>query len=1227
MQRSSDFTPGVRARGPNSRHLGVELLERRALLTVPTVLAIQPVAANALTNQEFAQYLVTFSESVTGVSSSDFALVTTGGVAADRAIEISGTGDQYLAVVHGIQGAGTLRLDLVDNDSITGALGDPLGGPGAGNGNVSGQPYTIDQRAPFVQSINRSIPSTTSTGAHSVVFAVTFSEAVANVGPSDFQVVTNGAASASPVVAIAGSGATYSVTVNQVNGTGGTLALRLVDDGSIRDLAGNQLTTAAAPITFSPQVTFPTGVVPIGVTSTEVNGDGFADALVANFVDNTVSVLLGNGNGSFQPQTTVGVGINPSSVAAADLNNDLKPDLVVTNFGSDTLGILFGNGDGTFQPQLTLAVGSHPQSAAIADFNDDAHPDIVVANFAGGTLSVLLGDGMGGLQLQPLLTTGTSPQSVRAADFNLDGKVDLAVANFGTNDVSIFFGNGDGTFQQQPAQPVGTKPRGLVAVDVNADGRPDLVVTNSGDNTVSVLLATASGSFVSPVNYPTGASPWGVAVADVNGDGKRDLVIGNSGDDTVSVLRGNGNGTFMPQLTFSTGGNPQALTVADLNQDSKPDLLVANFLDANVSVLTGSAQGGFTGQSYTIESATQLAFAALPVSTLVGNSIGTVKVSALDRLNRVVTQDTSTVTLRLVGGVFNTGTDTVQAPLVSGTATFSGLSITNGGAYTLEASASGLIKTSPAFNIYSSVLNRQLFYKGSPRYNVTNSNFPGFSDDNAIATDKVALLPGAGAATFANVSSYSGGITGLMVDLLGGVGVTAADFSFRVGNDNAPANWSAGPSPSTVLVRPGAGVGGSDRIELIWPAGAIRKTWLEVTVAASSHTHLAAPDVFYFGDAVGDSGLGDTSTQAIVDLVDEDGARTHPQYLFQNIPITNIYDFDRDGAVGANDQLIAHNNYTSPSTALNYLSAPGVASVADRKLFYRGSSRYDTTSLLFPGFSDDNAIATDKVALLPGTGVATFDNLSSYSGGITGIMVDLLGPGAHGSLTAADFAFKVGNSNYPSMWWAGPPPTSVVVRPGAGTAGADRVELIWPAGAITKTWLEVIVLATPRTGLPQSSVLPDGQADVFFFGNALGDSGLGNTSTLAKVDGNDELAARNNPQLLFNNIPITNPYDYNRDGMVDGNDELIARNNPTTVTSALKFLNFSNPPAAPSGAQAAAITAAPLVTSQAEDDPTAVPPLQQPPSALLAAPKSIRSLARGFVFEHLTLDADWQDFE
>ena len=130
-------------------------------------------------------------------------------------------------------------------------------------------------------------------------------------------------------------------------------------------------------------------------------------------------------------------------------------------------------------------------------------------------------------------------------------------------------------------------------------------------------------------------------------------------------------------------------------------------------------------------------------------------------------------------------------------------------------------------------------------------------------------------------------------------------------------------------------------------------------------------------------------------------------------------------------------------------------------LFY-DDSKFDHNA---PGIStsDDNAIATDKTAYLSGTGTATSANVSSYSRGINGIMIDLQGAGNHSSITLAnilsDFTFKMGNNNTPSTWATAPSPISVSVRAGAGVGGSDRVELIWADNAIKENWLEVIVKA------------------------------------------------------------------------------------------------------------------------------------------------------------------------
>ena len=104
-------------------------------------------------------------------------------------------------------------------------------------------------------------------------------------------------------------------------------------------------------------------------------------------------------------------------------------------------------------------------------------------------------------------------------------------------------------------------------------------------------------------------------------------------------------------------------------------------------------------------------------------------------------------------------------------------------------------------------------------------------------------------------------------------------------------------------------------------------------------------------------------------------------------------------------------------------------------------------------------------------------------------MIDIAG--SHPSITAADFVFLVGNNNTPSTWATAAAPLSVSVRAGAGVSGSDRVEIIWANQAIMNTWLEVITLANGNTGLSEKPGYPAGQADVFFFGNAVGNTGAG----------------------------------------------------------------------------------------------------------------------------------------
>ena len=173
-------------------------------------------------------------------------------------------------------------------------------------------------------------------------------------------------------------------------------------------------------------------------------------------------------------------------------------------------------------------------------------------------------------------------------------------------------------------------------------------------------------------------------------------------------------------------------------------------------------------------------------------------------------------------------------------------------------------------------------------------------DDAAIAPDKRALLPGE-AVSFANVTSYTRGINGVMVDILNppdnGAEVTRASFAFRAGAGGDPAAWAAVDSPVGFIVRPNAGVNGSDRVVFAWPANTIRNKWLRVTVLADAATGLAAPDVFYFGNLAGETGDAAGSTFRVTALDLAAVKRAFSTTAAMDSPL----DLNRDGRINALD--------------------------------------------------------------------------------------------------------------------------------------------------------------------------------------------------------------------------------------------------------------------------------------------------------------------------------------
>ena len=538
------------------------------------------------TNQSTISWTVTFNTSVTGVDPTDFALVKSGTVSSNL-LQVTGSGSVYQVTASNVTGNGTLGLNLIDDDSIVGA-GIPLGTPGLGNGNFTGQVETIDTIFPYVVSINQA-----STNGSSMSVTATFSEAVTGVTSSSFTVANSGGATASISSVTPVSSSVYTIIVSGLKGLG-TFTVNLVDNGQIHDLAGNPLTTPNANAHFASQVTYATGNTPYSSTLADLNADGKLDLIVPNQGSNDLSVLLGNGDGTFQPQTILSTGITAKEVAAGDVNGDGKIDLVLGNYNGNSVSVLLGNGDGTFKPQATFSTGLSPRFPELGDVNGDGITDIVVVNRDNNTVSVLLGNGDGTFKPQATFSTGNGPKSVAIDDVNGDGKPDLVVGNYISNSVSVLLGNGNGTFQPQTTFATGQYPRSVTLGDLNGDGKLDIVIANRSDSNVSVLLGNGNGTFQSQTTFAVGTFPWTLSLGDVNGDGNLDIVVANSGTTSVSVLLGNGNGTFQSQTTFDAGNFPESTSLGDLNGDGRLDIVSVNAGGNSLSVLLGNGNGNFT---------------------------------------------------------------------------------------------------------------------------------------------------------------------------------------------------------------------------------------------------------------------------------------------------------------------------------------------------------------------------------------------------------------------------------------------------------------------------------------------------------------------------------------------------------------------------------------------------------------------------------------------------------
>jgi FG-GAP-like repeat/PKD domain len=349
------------------------------------------------------------------------------------------------------------------------------------------------------------------------------------------------------------------------------------------------LGVAAAPATAqTPSFTASTSSAagaPRAVAAADFNRDGWIDYASAGTGRDSVGIHLNRAAaGGFSFVHDIVVAGGPFEMAAGDLNRDAIPDLAIANADLHTVTILLGNGDGSFRPKTDLPVAGNPRGIALADHDKDGRLDIFVTRYAEGTWTVFYGDGEGGTRAEATHAAGLNPQGITTADLNNDGLLDVVVANVSSG-VTVSYSNGPSTWTQTTV-PGSAPGNVLVAGDFDRDGRPDLAVASTSSARVSLFRGGASGlQFVADLT--TGSSPRGIIATDLNQDGVLDLVTANRGASTVTMFAGrpDASGQFAAAQHPPAGSGSRAIATGDVNHDGRVDLIAVNEFGNSATVL------------------------------------------------------------------------------------------------------------------------------------------------------------------------------------------------------------------------------------------------------------------------------------------------------------------------------------------------------------------------------------------------------------------------------------------------------------------------------------------------------------------------------------------------------------------------------------------------------------------------------------------------------------------
>lgn len=586
--------------------LSIEHLEARQLLSAanPAPVGAAPVIlsivgpSKALTTPT-AEYTVTFSENVTGVDPTDFAVIKTGTAVANNAVTVTPvSGSVYKVTVSGIGGKGTVGINFIDDASVKNSANSGL----IRNFSMVVKPATVQSN--LTQAFT--VADFNNDTFNDVVVVDSTGQALLLKGKGDgtFQTPVTITGLTAPKTLIAADMDNDGKQDLITEGPGGFGLLKGKGDGTFESTAMTPGATAS----------------PTQLEIVDLNDDGVLDVVAATTAsfDATKTQIVVYQGPQFGQVLSYLVDGTLGAIKTADLNGDGDPELLIATQSNTKLTVFDGSPNG-LAPASTLPTyytGRQTDAMDVADVNEDGKLDVILTSRAResqsypGGLAVLLGKGDSTFQL-PKNMVETNIVGLKVADVNGDGHADVVTsALFGSPGYGVRLGFGDGTYipnakallAERPDQKMKvTGP--IILTDLNNDGKPDLV---SVDGKLFVGLNTSKGIVVGPqtklgkiaVNAPPTAAPQTFTVPEKSANKTVVGTVAATDPDakqklTYSITAGNTGNVFTidsktGKITVANGAalvfatTPSYVLTVEVKDSGKPSLSTTAQITINV---------------------------------------------------------------------------------------------------------------------------------------------------------------------------------------------------------------------------------------------------------------------------------------------------------------------------------------------------------------------------------------------------------------------------------------------------------------------------------------------------------------------------------------------------------------------------------------------------------------------------------------------------------------------